>query len=202
MLIDPPSASHLKLFPFTEAFTFVFVGGFVIPLPQEAILLAIGFFFADKGLPLSTAVLASVAAVIFSDNLFFLFSWFGSPLVLRIKRRLNPQTVEKYSRQMHAHAGRTIFYLRFIPGVRVLAPLLSGLFRVSVATYEFWNAAAAIIYVPAYVALGYYFHGSLDALIGSVETGQHAVFGVLLGALVIGLGWKTYRLLFKKKNSP
>lgn len=197
-LIVPPSGAALRLAPFTTAALFVFIGGFLIPLPQEAVLVAIGYFFGDRNLSLPVAMGASVFAVVVSDNIFYAMARFGSPLVMRLKSRLKPSVVEKYSRDMRAHPFRTIFWVRFIPGIRVLAPLLSGLTpSVSLPTYELANAAAAVIYVPIYVALGFFFHGSLDALVNDVETGQDLAFGIALAAMTGVVGYKVWRAYFR-----
>lgn len=200
-LIIPPSVSSLRLAPFTTAALFVFAGGFLIPLPQEAILLAIGYIFGDRHLSLPTAILASVFAVVVSDNIFYLLARVGSPLVTRLKRSLKPSIVEKYTRDMHAHPARTIFWVRFIPGVRVLAPLLSGLSRsVRLSTYELANAAAAIIYVPVYVILGYFFHGSITSLVDSVQEGQNAAFAIALVAVTAAVAYKVYVRYFRRQD--
>lgn len=198
-LIAPPSLSALRIAPFTTAALFVFIGGFLIPLPQEAVLVAIGYFFGDRHLPLATVILASIFAVVVSDNVFYALARFGSPLVMRLKDRLKPSIVEKYSKDLRAHPARTIFWVRFIPGLRVLAPLLSGVSRsVPLSTYELANAAAAVIYVPAYVALGFFFHGSLEALVSDVQTGQNVAFGIALAAVTAAAVYKIWRAFFRK----
>ncbi len=144
--------------------------------------------------------MAAVFAVVVSDNAFYLAARLGSPVVVRLKHRLNPRIVEKYARGMRERPGRTIFFLRFIPGVRVLAPLLSGVGRVSPFTYELANAAAAFLYVPAYVMLGSVFHGSIEQLIDSVQEGQNAAFAVGLIAVTLVLAFELRRRFFRRNG--
>lgn len=202
-LITPPSLSALRLAPFSTAALFVFIGGFLIPLPQEAVLVAIGYFFGDRHLPLVTAMLASVFAVVVSDNVFYALARIGSPLVTRLKDRLKPSVVERYAKDLREHPAGTIFWVRFIPGLRVLAPLLSGLSRgVRLSTYELANAAAAVIYVPAYVALGFCFHGSLDVLVDDVQAAQNLAFIIALAAVTAAVAYKVWRAFFRKDRPP
>ena len=202
-LITAPSESALHLAPFTTAALFVFIGGFLIPLPQEAVLVAVGFIFGDRHLSLPIAILASLSAVILSDNIFYALARVGSPIVTRLRRRLNPAIVERYAKEMRAHPGRTIFWVRFIPGVRVLAPLLSGLSRgVRLWVYELANAAAAVIYVPAYVVMGYFFHGSIESLVDSVQLGQNTAFAVALIAVTAAAGFKVSHWVFRRGGRP
>lgn len=198
-LISPPSSLALRIAPFTTAALFVFIGGFLIPLPQEGVLVAIGYYFGDQHLSLPVAAAASLLAVVVSDNIFYALARIGSPLVTGLKRKLNPAVVDRYAASMRAHPGRTIFFVRFIPGARVLAPLLAGLSRgVRLSTYELANAAAAVIYVPVYVILGYFFHGSIEQVVDSVQEGQNAAFAVALIAVTAAVAYKVYRWFFTR----
>jgi undecaprenyl-diphosphatase len=201
-LIAAPSPSALHLAPFTTAAIFVFLGGFFIPVPQEAVLLATGYYFGDQHLPVWIAAVAATLAVVVSDNLFYLAARFGSPLVLRLKRKLNPKIVERYAQAMRERPGKTIFLVRFIPGVRVLAPLLSGIGKVPLSLYELSNFAAAALYVPAYVALGSAFHGSIESLVDSVQEGQNTAFAVGLLAVTLFAAYELRRRFYSPKDTP
>ncbi|MCX6774719.1 MAG: hypothetical protein NTY99_01365, partial [DPANN group archaeon] len=92
------------------------------------------------------------------------------------------------------HPHRTIFLARFVFGLRVIAPILSGAGRVPWKKFISYNFAGALIMVPTMIGIGY-FAGQNLALILKYVQEFLLVFAIIFVVLGIGLGW-----LFVKKR--
>jgi membrane protein DedA with SNARE-associated domain len=74
---------------------------------------------------------------------------------------------------MDRHGHRTIFYARFLAGMRALVFITAGSMGVSPARFVFFDGLGALISVPLVVVLGYTFGDELERIveyIGGVET--------------------------------
>ena len=148
---------------------------------------------------LATAV--CISGIVIGDNILYFIGRKGGNLVRRYESKLNRNQLDKYSDSILKYAGKTIFASRFVAGLRVFVPLLSGTLKVKWKTFFIYNFIAAILNISILVFLGYYFESELSLVISRVETTRHIL---ALGALsVIGLSFSvfiSYRF-FKKNGS-
>ena len=175
--------NYIAHFSYVGIFLAVSLAGYVIPLPEEVMLLVAGYI-AGFGFNFYAVVLASILGVLTGDSiLFWLSRYKGSKLVDKLKRRVDKHEVAKYRHLMKEHIGKTIFILRFIIGLRFLSPFLAGSMRIKWKNFQFYNMLAAIVYVPIMVFLGYHFHNKLVVLITSFEIARHIIFILVLVAI-------------------
>lgn len=178
-------ANYIAHFSYFGIFLSVSLAGYIIPLPEEVMLLLAGYI-AGFGFNLYAVVLAAILGVLTGDSvLFWLSRYEGSKLVEKLKRRVDKHELNKYRNLMKEHIGKTIFILRFVVGLRFLSPFLAGSMKIKWKKFLFYNTLAAIVYVPIVVFLGYHFHNQLVALVTSFEIARHIIF--LLFLAVIGI---------------
>jgi membrane protein DedA with SNARE-associated domain len=142
--------------------------GLGFPLPEDVALLA-GGFLAHRGVtqyPYTIAV-ALVGVVTGDHSLFFLGRKFG----MRIMRYFGvgkPDYEMKMERMrvfMARHGTRTIFYARFLAGLRALIYLSAGSLGVPPLRFFIYDLMGALISVPVVVSLGYIFGDELEVTI-------------------------------------
>jgi len=174
----------------TTLTTYVFITvalslvGHVLPLPEEIILLLVGYATALKLLNPYGALIASFLGVIIGDNVLFYLSVHGNKYIQKLIGRVNVQKLHTYQQHMHAHTGKTIFISRLIPGLRFLSPVIAGSLNVSWPRFFFYNTLAVIIAIPLLIGLGYHFHTQITVLITKVQVIRHMIF--LIFVAVVG----------------
>jgi membrane protein DedA with SNARE-associated domain len=136
-------------------------GAFLAILPEEVILVTLGFLAAghktswlEAGVVALLGLLpANVTAVIIGRVLgvkvFHIapFRWF-----------LKRSTVEKAQKTLYKHSKLTVFITRFIPSVRGPVYLAVGLSGMRVLTFMQFDALASCIHIPILFAIGAYLH--------------------------------------------
>lgn len=142
--------------------------GLGLPLPEDVALLA-GGFLVHRGVTRYLYTLAvSLVGVVTGDNsLFFLGRRFG----MRIMRYLGmgrPDYEKKmeWMREFLArHGNRTIFYARFLAGLRALIYLSAGSLGVAPSRFFFYDLLGALVSVPVVVSIGYFFGNEIEQVI-------------------------------------
>lgn len=138
-----------------------------IPVPGETILLAAGFWAYRGGFSLPVVMTVAATGAILGDNLgFALGRRFGIDLVRRYGRYLfiTDRRLAKVHRYFERHGNKTVFFARFISGLRVLCALVAGLVRMRWPTFLFYNATGALVWSVVIALIGYFFGHSWDAL--------------------------------------
>ena len=176
--------NYLEQFSYLGIFILVALSGYIIPVPEEVLLLLVGYISGVGLNNVYIASLASIIGVLMGDNiLFWLSRYKGSKLIDKLKRKVRKNEVMKYRNLMKQHIGKTIFILRFIVGLRFFGPFLAGSLKVRWKTFQLYNFLAVLIYVPIIVFLGFHFHKQLALLITEFEIIRHLIFLIFLAVL-------------------
>lgn len=177
-------------FSYLGIFILIVLSGYVIPVPEEVMLLLAGYIAALGFNNFYFTLIFAIMGVLVGDNiLFWLSKKSGSKLIDRLKRKIRKHKLMKYRNLMKNNIGKTIFVLRFIIGLRFFGPFLAGSLKVKWTTFQLYNFLAVAIYVPIIVFLGYYFHTRLALIITGVEITRHLIFFafILLATLMISI---------------
>ncbi len=157
----------------------------LIPVPEELILLLVGYFASYGFAELDKVLIVSILGVLVGDNLVFYLSKMGSRNINWIKKKFAPKKLIQYEKLMKTHTGKTIFALRFIIGLRFLSPLIAGSIKVKWIAFFLFNLLAVIIFVPCFIYLGYHFNTILSVLINKILIIKHILFVLILIFLTI-----------------
>ncbi|MBI2138376.1 DedA family protein [Candidatus Woesearchaeota archaeon] len=188
------------VFALVESFrylgVFIVLGliGFIIPIPEEVLLLIIGYSSALGFFNLPGAIVTAIFSVIFYDNLIYWLSRKGSHLLYRFYPSAKRAYVPKYGKLLKNHAGKWIFLGRFFIWLRFMSPAVAGSLRISWRKYLAYEAAAAIIFVPAFILLGYHFNVQMNMIIAKLGALRHFIFISIVALLGLFL-----TRIFKKK---
>jgi membrane-associated protein len=163
-----------------------------VPVPGETILLLASFLaFSEKRLHLPYIILVGICAATLGDNLgFWVGHRGGRPLLERyhhifyMPRRLVLRGEQLFQR----YGAVTIFFARFIAGMRIIAGPLAGVLRMPWKKFVVYNLLGAGLWVTVISLIGYLFGENWDALL-RVFRKANVVF-VLVAVLVVILLWR------------
>ncbi len=160
---------------------------YVIPLPEVVLLLLIGHILRTTGINPQITILACTAGIILGDNILYRLSFFGNKYVERFKHKMRKHALIRYENLVEDNIGKTIYFLRFVTGVRFFGPVISGTLGISWKKFFFYNAIATIIHSMFFLLLGYYYRGGIVILITEVEIVRNILLfssAVIVGGLI------------------
>lgn len=132
-----------------------------IPLPGETILLLASFLaFSEHELRLSWIIAVGTIAATLGDNLGFALGYFGGKALLRRYQRLFkvPNKLLLRGENLFACYGAlTIFFARFVFGMRIIAGPLAGVLRMPWRKFLIFNFLGAALWVTVIASAGYLF---------------------------------------------
>lgn len=184
-MLDSAFISYFETLSYFGIFIVVMIAGYLIPVPEEIVLLLVGYLAANNYLNAYLAVVVSILGVLTGDNIVYWLSNHSSKFIKKVKKRISITKIHKYEQLLKEHAGKTIFCSRFIVGLRFIGPLMAGTNKVKWQKFMFFVSLATLIYVPLVVGIGYAFSSNLSAIIIEIEEARHLVF--VLVAVIIGL---------------
>jgi len=132
-----------------------------IPVPGETILLLASFLaYSQHDLRLPWIIVVATIAATLGDNIGFAIGYYGGrSLLTRYQRffRISSATLERGERLFSLYGAITIFFARFIFGMRVIAGPLAGVLRMPWRKFTLFNMLGAGFWVTVISSVGYFF---------------------------------------------
>ena len=161
--------------------------GFGFPLPEDVVLVT-GGLLASRGVTdFGSTMLVTMAGVLIGDGIVFTI---GSKMGPRIKKtkffkRMMPKKRELQVKQWFDKFGdKVIFFARFAPGLRMPLFLTAGIYQVPMWKFVSLDGFAALISVPVWIWVGYFFGSNLEALEQKMHQMQIGIYSLLALVLV------------------
>jgi len=178
----------------------LFLENMGLPVPGETILLLASFLaYSREELQLSYIILIGVCAATIGDNLGYAIGYRGGrPLLDRYRNvfRIRPDTIVQGERLFAQYGAVTIFFARFIFGLRVIAGPLAGVLRMPWKRFAIFNFLGASLWVSVIAAIGHKFGKHWDLLTEYVE--RFNLGFVIAAAVVIFVLWRWQRSHLRK----
>jgi membrane protein DedA with SNARE-associated domain len=153
-----------------------------LPLPGETILMY-SSFIAHKSHELSIIfiILVATGAAILGDNLGFLAGRYFGPRLLRwLERKFNMHDdIATAKDQIRCHGGATIFWARYVIGLRTVAGPVAGALNMEWKAFLLYNALGAATWVTSVALIAYAFANKIDSLAGYIEKVSWVVSGAI-----------------------
>jgi membrane protein DedA with SNARE-associated domain len=173
-----------------------------IPVPGETVLLLASFLaYSQHELSLLWVMVVAICAATIGDNLgFWIGSRGGRPFLDRYRStfRIAPEIVERGERLFARYGAATVFFARFLFGLRIIAGPLAGVLRMPWKRFAIWNALGAAVWVTVISTIGYKFGQHWDKVMALLERLNLAA--AIVAVLVIGAVW-VWRSARTRKNS-
>jgi membrane protein DedA with SNARE-associated domain len=173
----------LEQLSYAGIFLGVMLSGYVIPVPEELVLLVGGYLAAQHLLFLPFVMLVGLAGALAGDGVLYYLAGHGSHFAKKYHKEAEKTAhAGWYLKRLRRSPFLTIFFSRFILGMRALNPLISGLTGVRWRTFFPASALSAAIYVPFIIGLGWLFNSQISSLIAAAESLRH----ILLALFIVG----------------
>jgi membrane protein DedA with SNARE-associated domain/membrane-associated phospholipid phosphatase len=171
----------------------VFLENSGLPIPGETVLLAAAFLAQRGMLQLPLVMAIATAAAILGDNLGYFIGYRGGRALVERhgpKVGLTAARLAALDGFFARHGAKTVFFARFVTGLRVFCALFAGITRLPWQRFLFFNATGAVVWAVACGTLGYLFGHSWHLLERWVGRAGLFVAGLVVAAL---LGWGARR---------
>lgn len=177
----------------------IFGEGAGIPLPGETVLILASFLaHRTHQLSLALIIVFGIAAAVMGDNLGFYVGRRVGPGVLRwllSKVRMEDDLAAARD-QIQRHGAATVFWARFIFGLRTIAGPVAGTLGMQWRKFLIFNALGAVLWVVAMSMTGYAFANAFETMLGMFEKASWA-----MAAVVIGIGYLLWRRAKKQARA-
>lgn len=157
-----------------------------LPLPGETILMFASFLAHKTAqLQLGWVITAGIGAAIMGDNLGFLLGIrLGSPFLRWLERTFGlKDDIVTAREQIRRHGPATVFWARYIFGLRTITGPVAGAFGMEWKKFLFYNVLGAGSWVTTICLCGYLFANKFQTLLDFFEKASW-IIGV--GLFVIG----------------
>lgn len=147
--------SYLLLYKYLSLFIIVFLAGLIIPIPVNAILLAIGAFSSQGYFDLAKSLIISISANVLGDISAYLFFNKFSHSILRDKYANKYQFFTRLEEFFKGHVGLSIFTSRIIGFFGIPVNFLSGYLKVPPYKFIFFDIMGNFFFVLIFLGIGY-----------------------------------------------
>jgi membrane protein DedA with SNARE-associated domain len=193
-------AKQYAVYGYPVLFAGVLLENAGIPVPGETAVLVAGFLASPAGgshFNIALVIVFAAVAAVLGDNLgFWLGQRFARPYLQRGQRFLflTPKTLQLAEGYFARHGVWTIFFARFITGLRVIGALAAGTAGMVWHRFFLANAGGAVAWSVTMGLLGYFFGHSWELL--HKWLGRGGI--ILLGSVIVlaGLPYLWRRLRF------
>jgi membrane-associated protein len=155
-----------------------------VPVPGETVLLLASFLaYSQRDLRLSWIVVVGTIAATLGDNLGFALGYHGGrPLLERYQSvfRIRRKTLARGEKLFARFGAITVFFARFVFGLRIIAGPLAGVLRMPWRKFLVSNFLGAVVWVTAISGAGYLFGRHWERLQRNLRS-----FDLGLAALVL-----------------
>ena len=164
-----------------------------VPVPGETVLLLAGFLtFSQHHFRLPWVIAVGVAAATFGDNLGYAIGCYGGRRLLNRYRQLfhiSPAQISQGERLFEKHGAVTVFFARFIFGMRIITGPLAGVLRMHWKDFALFNFLGALAWVTAVACSGYLFGRQWQTLVrwvGDVDI----LLAVIVALVIVAVVWR------------
>jgi membrane protein DedA with SNARE-associated domain len=173
-------------------FVVIMLAGLGVPIPEDVPLLTGGYlcYAGYAHAPIMIAV--GMVGVLLGDMVLFgIGRRLGHDVIRRrfFRRLVNPGRLILAERMFAKHGVKIIFAGRFLPGLRPMIFMASGVLRVPLSTFILVNGLAACISVPTLILLGTYFGYKLPALKSEVRQATHLIVICAAAVALVAAGF-------------
>ena len=174
-------------------FAVVLVEQIGLPIPAYPVLIVAGAQAMDGQISWPACLVISLLACLISDYFWFRAGRYYGKRILRVlcKISLSPdycvsQTEDNFNR----YGPKALIVAKFIPGFNTIAPPLAGAMGTSTLRFLSFSVLGALLWAGTGIAIGAYFHKSIDQVLDVLGTMGNTALLVLLVLLGLFIAYK------------
>jgi len=172
-------------------FAWLVAGGLGAPLPEDVALLAAGALIERGASPLATFAVVIAGVLVGDAVLFFGARKLGPAALARqpFARILPPERRARIERAYHRRGGAVVFVARNIAGLRAAAFAMAGIAGMAPRRFFAWDALAACVGVPLFLALGYLGAEHVETVRAGIAAAQRVLVAAAVAAVAAYVIW-------------
>ena len=163
-----------------------------LPVPGETTLLFASFLAnSEHRLHLGWIIVVATCAATLGDNLGYVIGHYGGrPLLNRYHKffHVGPRSLARGETLFARYGSFTIFFARFVFGMRVVAGPLAGVLRMRWRAFVLFNALGAAVWVTVIACAGYLFGRHWSELVRVLGRFNLAIL-IVVAVLALYLLW-------------
>ncbi|MEI6236710.1 MAG: DedA family protein [Planctomycetota bacterium] len=165
----------------------LFVCGVGVPLPEEGVFLAAGWYGAKHGANVWLLCFCGILGILLGDSIPY---WVGRKYGLTVLTKrpfswfLTEKGIAKTRTFFDKNGSKTVFVGRFVAGLRMPTFFMAGSMRVPYLTFLMWDLAGALISCPTSIWLAYHYGQRAEELIKESRPILFTVLGLIVAYLV------------------
>jgi membrane protein DedA with SNARE-associated domain len=162
-----------------------------VPVPGETVLLLASFVaYSQHELSLPWIIVVATIAATLGDNLGYALGHYGGrPLVARYQAffRIEDKTLARGEALFARFGAVTIFFARFVFGMRVIAGPIAGVLRMPWRKFLIYNFLGAAVWVSVISGAGYLFGQHWWRLEGYIK--RFDIVVAIVAVLAVAFWW-------------
>lgn len=179
-------------------FFVLLICGFGVPIPEDITLVSGGVISGLGYTNVHWMLVVSMIGVLVGDSTMYWLGRIYGEKILQfplIRKVATPERFAQVQERFETQGWKLLFVARFLPGLRAVVYLVSGISRkVTFSRFVLVDFCAAIISVPIWVYLGDFGARNLDWLEAQIRKGQAVIWILLIiGGIFIYWKWKKNR---------
>jgi len=189
--------NQLGTFSYLGIFGVSFLANVVIPVPEEIVLLALGYLSGSGHANIYYIIPIVMAGLLASDIVMYALARGGNKYVTGFYEKFFAHRLESKQEWIHDHVEKVIFYSRFMVQLRFIGPFIAGHLKVPFRKFITYELAALVIYVPLFVWIGYYFQSRIVRIIDGVDLVRNIILitlGVIIGISLLRYWYRRFIL--------
>ena len=162
--------------------------GMGLPIPEEATFLAAGYGASQVvGANVWILCLLGVIGIMLGDSIPFLLGMRYGMSILKhpfVARVLTPKTLQRTQEFFDRHGAKTVFFARFVAGLRMPTFFVAATMRVKYRTFFSWDLLGALISCPTSILLAYYYGPMAGELLSKSKPVLFLALGLFVAYIV------------------
>ena len=167
-----------------------------VPIPEDITLISAGILVALEKISFLGALILGFVGVLSGDIiLFFIGRHFGEKTfhLLVFRKVFTKKRIQKARKKFLKNSRFICFTARFLPGLRAPIFLIAGIMGVHPLLFLSLDGFAALISVPFWIIVGWYFGKNMDEAVSFVQ--QTHIYLIL--ALIVLIG---FYIIWSRRN--
>lgn len=184
MPMDATFIQSLGNISYVGIFGISLLANLVIPVPEEVVLLALGYAAHAGGIEAFYVIPIVITGLLVSDIGLYILSHKKNRLVTFLYKKIFASRFAHRETWMQNNIERVMFFSRFLVQLRFLGPFMAGQLDVKFKKFITYELAALVLYVPILIWTGWYFHSRVERIVAGVGLIRNIIF-IVLGIVIL-----------------
>lgn len=187
-------------------FAILFLGGFGLPLPEEATLITAGYLVFKGYTDFLYTIIFCLAGVISGDLAIYVMGKIWGPSFIKSRlfcRWFSHDHMSQVAHYFEKYGNKTVFLVRFFSGFRVAVFLVAGTLRMRIYRFMLMDFLGAACSVTLTVWLAYKFGARIEDLALIFKELNRLIIAAIIVAVAFSIfAYRRRRKNVKKTQAP